>query len=154
MTPFRVAIGLLVVCLVAAWQVSVIPESAIQMAVGPVLVPGLLVAALALSAVLYAVSAARGRQPDESHEEDQTPLPGARTRFAYLVGGGAVFMALVAPLGFVVPATLCGMGVARAFDAPLGGKSLLICGLIAAVFWWLFARLLGIGLGPALPFWI
>jgi len=154
MTPFRVALGLLAVCLVAAWQVAVIPESAIQMTVGPVLMPGLLVGALALSAVCYALSAARGREPDESHEPDQTPLPGARARFAYLLGGGVVFMALVGPLGFVVPAALCGMAVARAFDAPLGAKSLLICGGIAATFWWLFAQLLGVGLGPALPFWI
>lgn len=61
-------------------------------------------------------------------------------------------MALVAPLGFVIPAALCGMGVARAFDAPLGLKSALVCGAIAAVFWFVFARLLGVGLGPALPF--
>ena len=39
--------------------------------------------------------------------------------------------------------------IARAFGAPLGGKSLLICGTIAAVFWLVFARLLGVGLGPA-----
>lgn len=154
MTPFRVAMGLLVVCLIAAWQVTQIPQSAIQMTVGPVLMPGLLVGGLTLFAVLYALSAARGHQTDESHEPGHTALPGARTRFAYLMGGGVLFLALVVPLGFVLPATLCGMGVARAFDAPLGRKSLLICGSIAATFWWLFAQLLGVGLGPALPFWI
>jgi hypothetical protein len=68
-----------------------------------------------------------------------------------LLGGGVAFIALVIPLGFVLPATLCGMCIARAFDAPFNGKSLLICGLIAGVFWFVFARLLGVGLGPALP---
>jgi hypothetical protein len=68
-----------------------------------------------------------------------------------LLGGGLAFMALVAPLGFILAATLCGMGVARAFDAPLGLKSALICGSISAVFWLVFARLLGVGLGPGLP---
>jgi hypothetical protein len=56
---------------------------------------------------------------------------------------------LVVPLGFVVPATLAGMGVARAFDAPFGIKSGAVCGGIALVFWLVFARLLGVGLGPA-----
>jgi hypothetical protein len=61
------------------------------------------------------------------------------------------FVALIGPLGFIVPGTLCGMGVARAFDAPLGHKSLLICGAIASTFWLLFAVVLGVGLGPGLP---
>jgi hypothetical protein len=52
-------------------------------------------------------------------------------------------------LGFVIPATLCGMGVARAFDEPLGWRSVLVCGSIALIFWILFAKVLGVGLGPA-----
>ena len=54
---------------------------------------------------------------------------------------------------FVVGA-LCGMGVARAFDAPLGLKSALICAAIASTFWFVFAQLLGVGLGPAMPWLI
>ena len=57
---------------------------------------------------------------------------------------------LVLPLGFVVPAAVCGMGVARAFDAPLGWKSALVCGAVAVIFWSVFALWLGVGLGPAL----
>jgi hypothetical protein len=44
------------------------------------------------------------------------------------------------------------MGVARAFDAPLGLKSAALCGAIASTFWFVFAQVLGVGLGPALPF--
>lgn len=152
MKPLHVALLLLGVSAVAAWQVTVIPSSAMQMTVGATLVPAIVVGLLALVALLYGISAWRGRQVDESLEPDQTPLPGSRARLLYLLGGGAAFMALVAPLGFVIPAALCGMGVARAFDAPLGVKSALVCGGIAAVFWFVFARLLGVGLGPALPF--
>ena len=43
------------------------------------------------------------------------------------------------------------MGVARAFDAPFGLRSLGICAAIATTFWLLFAVVLGVGLGPGLP---
>ena len=154
MSPVHVAILLVSLCGLAAWQVTVIPESLMQMTVGPVLAPGVIVAALSVMALLYGLSAWRGRQTDESHGPDQSPLPGAHTRMLSLLGGGVAFMALVVPLGFVIPGTLCGMGVARAFDAPLGLKSALVCGAIASTFWFVFAQLLGVGLGPALPWLI
>lgn len=149
--PSRTALGvcaaLATLVGVAAWQVAVIPESAIRMAVGPALVPALAVAALAAASGAYAVSVWRGRQPLETG-----PEPGSRMRVASLLGGGLAFMAGVSMLGFVIPATLCGMGAARAFDAPFGWRSALVCGTLATVFWLVFARLLGVGLGPALPF--
>ena len=151
MKPVHIALALAILFGVAAWQVAVIPESLMQMAVGPSLVPAAVVAGLGLLALLYGISAARGRQVDESHAEDQSALPGANTRLMSLLAGGVAFMALIGPLGFVVPGTLCGMGVARAFDAPLGLKSLAICAAIATCFWLLFAVVLGVGLGPALP---
>ena len=154
MTPFRVALLLVALCGVAAWQVTVIPSSLMQMTVGPVLAPGVIVAALSLFAVLYGISAWRGRQTDESQAPDQSPLPGAHVRMLSLLAGGVAFIALVIPLGFVIPGTLCGMGVARAFDAPLGLNSALICTAIASTFWFVFAQLLGVGLGPALPWLI
>lgn len=151
MRPVHVALVLAIVCAVAAWQAAVIPESLMQMTVGPTLVPGVVVAGLTVLVLLYGLSALRGREVDESHAPEQSPLPGAGTRLLSLLGGGAAFMLLVLPLGFIVPATLCGMGVARAFDAPLGLKSALICGAIASVFWYVFAQVLGVGLGPGLP---
>ncbi len=154
MTPLRLALLLLAVCGVAAWQLTVIPESMMQMTVGPTLAPAAIVAALSLVAVLYGISAWRGRQIDLSHEDGQEPLPGSTTRLLSLLSGGVAFIVLVIPLGFVLPGTLCGMCIARAFDAPFSAKSALICGSIAAVFWFVFARLLGVGLGPALPWLI
>lgn len=149
MTPLRVALVLLLICALAAWQVSVIPRSLMEMAVGASLVPAAVVAGLSLASAAYALSAWRGRQLDESLDPEQAALPGAMGRLLSLLIGGALFMLLVTPLGFVLPATLCGMCLARAFGAPVGLKSLLICSAIAAVFWLVFARLLGVGLGPA-----
>lgn len=152
MTPLRVALLLLGLCGVAAWQVTVIPESLMQMTVGATLAPAVITGGLSLVCLLYGLSAWRGRQVDQSLAEGQTALAGAGTRMLSMLAGGALFMALVGPLGFVIPATLCGLCIARAFDGPLGAKSLLICGAIALTFWVLFALLLGVGLGPASPF--
>lgn len=149
MTPLRVALALLLICALAAWQVSVIPRSLMEMAVGASLVPAAVVAGLSLASAAYALSAWRGRQLDESLDPEQAALPGAMGRLLSLLIGGALFMLLVTPMGFVLPATLCGMCIARAFGAPVGLKSLLICSAIAAVFWLVFASLLGVGLGPA-----
>ena len=95
MTPLRDALLLVALCGVAAWQVTVIPESLMQMTVGPTLAPGVIVAALSLFAVLYGISAWRGRQTDESEAPDQSPLPGANARVLSLLGGGLAFIALV-----------------------------------------------------------
>jgi len=154
MTPLRLAFLLLAVCGVAAWQLTFISQSMMQMTVGPVLAPAAIVAGLSLVALLYGISAWRGCQVDLSQEAGQEALPGANTRLLSLLGGGVAFIVLVIPLGFVLPGTLCGMCIARAFDAPFNRQSLLICSLIAGVFWFVFARLLGVGLGPALPWWI
>lgn len=150
MTPLRVALLLSLLCAVAVWQALVIPQSAIQMAVGPSFMPAVIVGMLGLTSGLYAISAWRGRQVDESLAEGAQALPGSLARLAFLVAGGLVFMAGVSLAGFVVPAALCGMCIARAFDAPLGWKSAVICSLIALVFWTLFSLVLGVSLGPAL----
>lgn len=154
MRPVYVAWVLAMVCGVAAWQVTAIPESLMQMTVGARLVPAAVVTGLTALVLLFGLSALKGRQVDESQAPDQSPLPGSGARMFSLLVGGLAFMALVTPLGFIVPATLCGMGVARAFDAPLNLKSALICGSMAAIFWLVFARLLGVGLGPGLPWLI
>ncbi len=151
MTPWRVSLVLIGICLLAIWQVTVIPESAIQMAIGPQWMPAVIVALLTLCCLAYGLSAFRGHQVDESQHDEQTPLPGSGRRMIFFGAGGVAFMVGVGPLGFWAPATLCGMCIARSFDAPLDAKSLFICGVIAAVFWLLFAHVLGVGLGPATP---
>jgi len=149
MTPIRVSLLLGLVCLVAGWQVIQIPESAIEMAVGPSLMPALIVAGLSLS-LLYGIGAYRGLQADDAADPDQAALSGSTTRFLFLMGAGIIFIGLVGVVGFVPSATLCGVCIARAFDAPINLKSFLICGAIVIFFWLLFSKILGIGLGPAL----
>lgn len=150
MTPTRLAWALLALVALAAWQVTVIPSSTLQSPVGATMVPAFVVAALGALVVVYAASARRGRQKDEAAEPGQAPLHGATRRMGWLLGGGLAFMLLVQPVGFVIAGTLCGMGVARAFDAPLGVRNLAVNVVIALSFWLLFAQVLGVGMGPAL----
>jgi hypothetical protein len=150
MTPLRLAWLLLALVAVAAWQVTVIPASTLQSTVGAILVPAVVTATLGLLGLLYAVSSAKARQHDEAADPDLAPLPGANARMLWLLGGGLAFMLLVRPFGFVLAGTLCGIGVARAFDAPLGARSVSMNLVIALAFWLLFAQVLGVGLGPAL----
>lgn len=152
MKPIHVGAILAFICAVAVWQLGQIPESAIQMAVGPSAAPRAVVAFFALVTVLYCISAWRGRQVDDSLEPDQSALSGSGLRLLSVFAGGLVFMGGVTWAGFVLPAALCGMLVARGFDAPFGVKSALICLGIAVTLWALFAKVLGVGLGPATPF--
>jgi hypothetical protein len=150
MTPIRVSLLLGLVCLVAGWQVAQIPQSAIEMAVGPSLMPALIVAGLSLVSLLYGISAYRGLQSDDAADPEHAAVSGSTTRLLFLLGAGVVFIGLVGLVGFIPSAILCGVLIARAFDAPINLKSFLICGAIVIFFWFLFSKILGIGLGPAL----
>jgi hypothetical protein len=139
---------LLVFCGVAIWQVFSIPESTMHSEVGPILAPSFLVALLSLLGVFYLVSTIANKAPDCEHQEEERPLPGGPKRVFYLLGGGLAFILLTKLIGFLVPATLCGLGVAMAFDAKFTIKTVLMVLGIAGVFWTLFSAILGVDLGP------
>jgi hypothetical protein len=152
MSTRLVASFLLVFCGVAIWQVITIPESTMYSEVGPVLAPSILVALLSLLGVFYLLTTISSKAPDCIHHEDERPLPGGSRRVMYLLGGGLAFILLTKLVGFLIPATLCGLGVAMAFDAKFNVKTVLMVLAIAAVFWTLFSALLGVDLGPIINF--
>jgi hypothetical protein len=67
-----------------------------------------------------------------------------------MLGGGLAFIVLAKLIGFLIPAALCGLGVAMAFDAKFNVKTLSMVFVIAGVFWTLFSAILGVDLGPIL----
>jgi len=147
-----VASFLLVFCGVAIWQVFSIPESTMYSEVGPVLAPSILVALLSLLGVFYLLTTISSKAPDCIHHEDERPLPGGSRRVMYLLGGGLAFILLTKLIGFLIPATLCGLGVSMAFDAKFNIKTILMVLAIAGAFWTLFSALLGVDLGPLVNF--
>lgn len=153
LTPRLLSLLLVAVWAVAAWQVHLIPESMIRMTVGARETPAVVVGLLGILILAYGISALRGRQVDLLAGDGEPPEVGAAWRVAYLLGGGVAFIGLVPILGFIPPAALCALAVARAFDTPLSWRALLLSVTIAAVFWGVFAGLLGVGLGPAVAGW-
>ncbi len=120
--------------------------------VGPVLAPSILVALLSLLGVFYLLSTVSSKVPDCVHHEDERPLPGGSRRVMYLLGDGLTFILLTKLIGFLILATLCGLGVSMAFDAKFNIKTILMVLAIAGAFWTLFSALLGVDLGPFVNF--
>jgi hypothetical protein len=152
MSTRLVASFLLVFCGVAIWQVFSIPESTMYSEVGPVLAPSILVALLSLLGVFYLLSTISSKAPDCIHHEEERPLPGGSKRVMFILGGGLAFILLTKLIGFLIPATLCGLGVSIAFDAKFNIKTILMVLAIAGAFWTLFSAILGVDLGPLVNF--
>ena len=151
MKPREFSFVLIAICALAVWQVFEIPSSPMYAVVGATLVPAVVVALFGFCSVSYLVQASRGRAKDCSVEEEERPLPGGVQRFFYFFLAGALLTLAVGWLGFIATASLAGYGVARAFEAPSGWRSLVACFLISVFFWLLFDRMLSVDLGPLFP---
>jgi len=145
---------LLALCAVGIWQATIIPESTMYSEVGPILAPSVVIGVLTLLGIIYLLTSLKGQSPDCIDSEDDVPLEGGSQRIFYFLVSGMLFILLVKPIGFLIPATICGIGVAKSFDAPLNIKTISICLVITLAFWGLFSALLGVDLGPLfkLPF--
>jgi hypothetical protein len=139
---------LLALCAIGIWQVTVIPESTMYSEVGPILAPSVVMGILTILGIIYLLSSVKGESPDCINAEDEKPEPNGNSRIIYFLASSLLFIVLIKPIGFIIPATLCGVGIAKAFDAPLKAKTFFICGSISLIFWGLFSALLGVDLGP------
>jgi len=145
---------LLALCAIGIWQATIIPESTMYSEVGPILAPSVVIGILTILGIIYLFNSIKGKSPDCIDTADEAPLEGSNRRIFYFLFSGALFILLIKPVGFLIPATICGAGVARSFDAPFNSKTILICLSITFAFWGLFSALLGVDLGPLfkLPF--
>ena len=152
MNARRFSVLLLLACVVGVLQVFAIPESPMYAVVGATFVPVAVVAMFTLCAVVYVLLAWRGDVPDAALDEgEEKPLPGGTRRFVWFFGGCVAMALLVQPLGFLVAGTLAAAGIARAFEADLSLRTLLVCAAITFSFWLLFDPVLSVDLGPLIP---
>lgn len=142
------AVALLALVGVAAWQVWVIPSPPVYATVGPSLMPAVVVGLLGILALGYLVQSLRGRSVDVLDDPQEQPLPGRVARVALLVGALAAWMALTPWLGIGVAGVAGFVLIARAFDSRRWLRDLIVATVFSATVWGTFHLLLGVQLGP------
>lgn len=145
------AIGVIVLGLVMAWQIQLIPEAAGYARIGPRFFPGLIVTglilcggALLLKASRPAAVAAEGDELVDEAERGETDLR------MFLLASGALLahMALIGLIGFTLAGTLLCFGICYALETKNPLRDAALSFLLA---WGLFHLFKTLGLNlPAL----
>lgn len=138
---------LLTVCFIAGYQVAVIPPSPMFSVVDATFFPALISGTLLISVLLYCLASFRAKPTEDPLNDDQSPLKGAPTRVWFFLSGMLLCLLFVKPLGYVVGSVVAGLGIARAFDARLDAKAVMIVLGTAICFWVLFDQILQVNLG-------
>lgn len=142
------AAGIFVVLLgvVSLWAASAIPTSPIYAQVGPKAIPYVVAAGLLVLGVLLVAVALRGGWSADLPEVAEAG-PANRPALAWLLGGLAINLALIVPLGFSLAASAQFVCTARAFGSrtPLRDAAVALAVSLGAFF--LFVELLGVNIG-------
>ena len=140
-----IALGVIVLGLIAAWQTTEIQQSAYA-AVGPRAFAWAASAMLVLMGALLAKDAALGGWSAESDEFGEVDWPGG----LWLVGGLVANVALIDVIGFILSSTLLFVFTARAFGSRQLVRDAIIGFLLAFVAYVGFDRVLGYKIGTGL----
>ncbi len=141
-----VGLGVVVLALLAAWQVLVVPTGPAYAVVGPTFVPWLVAALLLALGVGLCASALRGGW---SHGlEEVRDAPPTNWRALALLGAGLVVqVALIGWLGFIVASTVLYVLVCAAFGSRRPALDLAIGVAVTLAAYLAFDRLLGVNIG-------
>lgn len=145
---------LLVFAVLSAWQVSVIPMPPVYAEVGPHPIPAAVSGLLLVLALGYLLADARTLAPDAAHDPEESALPDAGHRIGWFAAGLFAFCLLLPAAGLGPAGTLAFAAIARAFASRRPLSDLALGCAFTVVVWYVFARLLGVQLGPLLRGWI
>jgi putative tricarboxylic transport membrane protein len=139
------ALGVVALAGVVAWQTAAVPSSPAYAQVGPKVFPagvavGLLVLGLALG-----WQALTGRRNGDDDAEDTVPVDWHA--LAWLGAGLVLNVALIGVIGFVLSSTILFVCVARAFGSRRPARDAAIAVLFSLVTYIGFDRVLGISIG-------
>lgn len=140
--------------LLAAWQVSVIPTPPVYAEVGPHPVPAFLAGLLILLALAFLLADAKQPAPDAALDPEESALAGASGRMVWFASGLAGFGLLLSTLGLGPAGAFAFAAIARSFASQRTLGDLALGGGFTALIWFVFAKLLGVQLGPLLYPWI
>jgi putative tricarboxylic transport membrane protein len=140
-----IALGVIVLGLVAGWQTTEIPQSAYA-AVGPRAFAWATSALLVVMGVFLAKDAMTGGWSHETDELGEIDWPGG----LWMIGGLAANLALIDVLGFILSSTVLFLFTARAFGSDRLVRDALIGFALAFVAYVGFDRVLGYKIGTGL----
>jgi putative tricarboxylic transport membrane protein len=140
-----IAIGVILLGLIAAWQTTEIPQSAYA-AVGPRAFAWAASAMLVVMGVFLAIDALRGGWSHETDEFGEVDWPGGLWMLAGLVAN----VALIDVIGFILASTVLFVFTARAFGSRLIARDAAIGFALAFVAYIGFDRVLGYKIGSGL----
>jgi putative tricarboxylic transport membrane protein len=140
-----IAIGVVVLGLIAAWQTTEIPQS-VYAAVGPRVFPWFIAGMLIVMGLFLVKDALMGGWSHETDDFGEIDWPGG----LWLVGGLAVNAALIDVIGFILSSTLLVIFTAKAFGSTSLVRDALIGFVLAFVSYVGFDRVLGYKIGSGL----
>jgi putative tricarboxylic transport membrane protein len=140
-----IAIGVIVLGLIAAWQTTEIPQSAYA-AVGPRAFAWAASFMLVVMGGFLAIDALRGGWSHTLEPFGEVDWPGG----LWLLGGLAVNVALIDIIGFILSSTLLFTFTARGFGSTRLARDAIIGFLLAFVAYVGFDRVLGYKIGSGL----
>jgi putative tricarboxylic transport membrane protein len=132
----------------AGWQVSLIPSPPVYAEVGPHLVPGVTVCLLGLLAMAYLIADHQHKQSDALDDPDEQPYVGAGKRLQWYGLGLIALMVLIPVAGLGPAGAFAFAGIAKAFDSKRTGADFVIGVIFTTLVWAVFAKGLGVQLGP------
>lgn len=145
------AVGLVVTVLgvLVAWLTWVIPLTPVYAVVGPKLVPAVIAAGLFVLGLLLTAAALRGGWSADIPEVAEAGPPNLRA-LAWLLGGMALNLVLIEPLGFSLAAALQFVCTARAFGSRSPLRDAVIALVVSLTAFFIFVEALGVNIGAGL----
>ncbi len=140
-----IALGVILLGLIAAWQTTEIPQSAYA-AVGPRVFAWGAAGMLVVMGILLVKDAISGGWSHETDEFGEVDWPGG----LWLVGGLAANIILIDVIGFILASTVLFLFTARAFGSRQLVRDAVIGFLMAFVSYVGFDRVLGYKIGSGL----
>jgi putative tricarboxylic transport membrane protein len=141
-----VALGVVGLAAVVLWQAWEIPVSPIYAKVGPTLVPIMAGLGLLVFGAALVVSALRGGW----QTEDEKAITPDRLALGWVLGGLALNVLTIGPLGFTLASVLLFVCVTRGFGSRQPLRDAAIGGAFALVAYLGFAKTLNINIGAGL----
>jgi putative tricarboxylic transport membrane protein len=141
-----IAVGVLTLAGVVAWQTALIPVSPLYAKVGPTVMPAMTALAIGVLGILLLVTALTGGwQPG-----DEKAVRPDRAALVWVVAGLVLNVVLIGPAGFTIASVILFVCVARGFGSRSALRDAGIGAAFALAAYFGFARTLGINIGSGL----